>query len=63
MRAIAINITIPSDWHAAIQQYAAASGTTVSALLSEVGRDKLPEKVVARLSRARGRGRPRKTRT
>ena len=55
-----ITITIPEDWHAAIKQLAASEGITVSALLAESGRARLPERIQATLSKAAKRGRPAK---
>lgn len=52
------NIIMPADHWEAIAAAAAASGQNVSEWLREAAKDKLPKRVAAGLSEARGPGAP-----
>lgn len=51
-------VRVPDDWWPAIEAAAASAGVTPSEWIVEAIREQLPKKARAKLSKARGRGRP-----
>lgn len=54
------SIRLPDDWWAAIEAEAEKAGIPVSEWIVDAIREQLPKKARARLSKPKGRGRPKK---